>query len=514
MASNAASAKLATKTKSGGKGLAGKRVGRYTLVEALASGGMADIFLARHEGDKGFVKEVALKLLQSRFIDNPTVLGMFEAEARLGAKLSHPSVVDVYDWGEGGQESDDRFIAMEYIRGKTLTEVMLRSIEVSRPLPLPFAAYIALQVAEGLAYLQQGIDLMGEPLEVIHRDLSPMNLVVGVSGQTKIIDFGIARQGRRVEEESGGRPGKVSYMSPEQVQARPLDGRTDIFSLGTILYEITVGRRLWRGPTEVVMDRIVEEAPPPPTYLVRDYPPALELVVLKALEKRPEDRYQTAEDMVADLEAYLLETGERVGNRQIARYLHELFAPDNRVSERGARRAQAFLDDEGPGEEEELDFDRSPEDRPGAALARALRAAAPAAVAAAAAGPRPGAAQAAAPGPAAVVSAAPAAGAESPLASTLRADTQPLVAVTGPPPSTAMVDAAPAAGGLASLAGASVASGPPLSPAAPVAPIPVALSGQTSVSSASRRALSKPALVTLVALAAAALGLLWAVLGT
>jgi serine/threonine-protein kinase len=356
-------------SKPGGSRVAGARVGPYRLVEPIASGGMAEIFLARGGADGGFSKELVLKVLQARFGDDDAIVQMFLDEGRLGAVLSHPCVVDVYDAGE---DAGAHFIAMEHIRGKTLTEVVLRAIEVGRPLPLPLSAFIVLQVAEGLAYLQRGIDPDGAPLHVVHRDLSPMNLVVGVSGQTKIIDFGIAKRGTSVKEESGARPGKVSYMSPEQVRGLALDGRSDLFSLGTILYELTVGRRLWRGAPEVAMRRVVEETPPPPTYVRRDYPPALELVVLKALAKRPEDRYASADELADDLEAYLLETGERIGTRQIARFLHDLFAPGTKSSEQGAARARAFLDDERDGGDV-LDFDRPFDDRPGAAFARAVR---------------------------------------------------------------------------------------------------------------------------------------------
>src|SRR4051812_38756144 len=156
-----------------------------------------------------------------------------------------------------------------------------------------------------------GTDHHRRPFRIIHRDISPYNLVVSFSGQTKIIDFGIAREGDAPEPESGARPGKVSYMSPEQVQGSKLDGRSDIFSLGTILYEITLGKRLWRGAKEVVMRRIVDEQPPPPTYVNRAYPPALELIVLRALEKRPENRYPTAGELFEDLEAYLVASGAR-----------------------------------------------------------------------------------------------------------------------------------------------------------------------------------------------------------
>ena len=184
--------------------------------------------------------------MQERFSDNPQVVKMFLEEARLGAELNHPHIVDVFEIGE----SDGlRFIAMEYLEGRTLNDVVTRGLEVARPLPRTYAAYVVAQVAEALAYLQAGLPGRGRQTPVVHRDISPPNVIVGYAGGTKLIDFGIARRAdARPDEEAGLRPGKVSYMSPEQVRGEPLDGRSDIFSLGTILYEITLGRRLWRGP--------------------------------------------------------------------------------------------------------------------------------------------------------------------------------------------------------------------------------------------------------------------------
>jgi serine/threonine protein kinase len=350
------------------KSLKGQRLGRYTLVEHLASGGMAEIFLARHEASGDFSKDLVLKILQSRYSEHEDVVRMFLDEARLGAKLNHPNIVDVYDVGE---ENGMRYIAMEHIPGKTLTDVVRRSIEIATPLPLDHAAYLIAETAAGLAYMHDGTDNRRRPFRIIHRDISPSNLIVSFSGQTKIIDFGIAREGEGTEAESGARPGKVSYMSPEQVQGQKLDGRSDIFSLGTILYEITLGKRLWRGPKEVVMRRIVEEKPPPPTYVDRAYPPALELIVLRALEKRPENRYATAGQMFEELEAYLVASGARTRNHQIAQYLHDLFASDAEATEMGVRRARAFAEDD-DGDDDDLDFDR-PTPGAGKALADALR---------------------------------------------------------------------------------------------------------------------------------------------
>jgi hypothetical protein len=357
------------------KDLKGKRVGRFELVEHLASGGMAEIFLARHEQEGGFAKELVLKVLQARYAENPEVVRMFHDEARLAAKLNHPNVVDVY---EVGTDEGMRFIAMEHVRGKTLTELVRRAIEVSKPLPLDHAAYLVAETAAGMAYMHDGNAGRGRPFRIVHRDISPSNLIISFSGQVKIIDFGIARESEGADgrplPDSRARPGKVSYMSPEQVQGGTLDGRSDIFSLGTILYEIALGRRLWRGPKEIVMRRIVEEKAPPPTYVNRAFPPALEIIIMRTLEKNPANRYQSAGELFQDLEGYLVAAGARTRNHHIAQCLHELFAADAQISEMGVRRARAFEDDD-QDTGADLDFDRPA--GAGKAFADALRSGGP-----------------------------------------------------------------------------------------------------------------------------------------
>jgi eukaryotic-like serine/threonine-protein kinase len=217
-------------------------------------------------------------------------------------------------------------------------------------------------------------------MHVVHRDVSPTNVIIGDSGQVKLIDFGIARQGTAIKDEAGMRPGKASYMSPEQAQGAALDGRSDLFSLGTILYEITVGRRLWRGSRANSIRRIVEEKPVPPTYVRHDYPGDLEMIVLRALEKKPEDRYQSAHEFAEALQYFLQDSGARMrSHHQLARYLHEIYSPEAeaQITEDGLRQARIFAEGDEDGRQEDveaLDFDQAPADGPGAALARALRA--------------------------------------------------------------------------------------------------------------------------------------------
>src|SRR5579863_708356 len=325
--------------------LVGQRVGRYTVLSHLASGGMAELYIARQEAMGGFEKQVVLKILQSRYARNSRVVQMFLDEARLAAKLNHPAIVHVYDVAdEGGL----KYIAMEYIHGETIADIVKRGIDADRYLPLEHAVHIVRQTAAGLAYAHERREPDGRVVRIVHRDVSPTNVLVTYEGQTEIVDFGIARAQDELREETGILPGKASYMSPEQVRGEAVDHRSDIFALGIILYELTLCQRLYRGPAEGVMRRIVNERIQPPTAIRRDYPAALELIVMRALEKRPDDRYQTAQEMHDDLEEFLNESGLRAGNRRVAIYMNELFAPD-----------AAAVGGAGAGDEQEaLDFDR------------------------------------------------------------------------------------------------------------------------------------------------------------
>jgi serine/threonine-protein kinase len=237
---------------------------------------------------------------------------------------------------------------MEYIHGETIADIVKRGLAVDRYLPLEHAVHIVSQTAAGLAYAHERKEADGHVVRIVHRDVSPTNILVSYEGQTEIVDFGIARAQDELREESGILPGKASYMSPEQVRGEVVDHRSDIFALGIILYELTLCQRLYRGPAEAVMKRIVNERVQPPTAIRRDYPAALELIVMRALEKRAEDRYQSAQQMHDDLEEFLDESGLRSGNRRVAIYMSELFAPG----------AAAGGGGEAVDEPEALDFDR------------------------------------------------------------------------------------------------------------------------------------------------------------
>ncbi|HEV3033067.1 MAG TPA: serine/threonine-protein kinase [Polyangia bacterium] len=337
-----------------------RQVGRYRIVRHLASGGMAELYIARQEAMGGFEKEIVVKILQPRYAENPRVVQMFLDEARLAAKLNHQSIVHVYDVAEDGGM---KYIAMEYIRGETLTEIVKHGLAAGKYLPLEHAVHVARQAAAGLAYAHTWREPDGHLMRIVHRDVSPTNILVTTEGQTKIVDFGIARAQDELREESGIRPGKASYMSPEQVRGEGVDTRSDIFSLGVILYELALGQRLFRGPAEVVMKRIAAEKVAPPTAVRRDFPPALELIIMRALEKRPEDRYQSAEDMRVDLEEFLADEGLRTGSRRVALYMKEIFPREGEPAPApapaaGVDQGAVPLDVRVRDDSEELNFDR------------------------------------------------------------------------------------------------------------------------------------------------------------
>ncbi|HSN25461.1 MAG TPA: serine/threonine-protein kinase, partial [Kofleriaceae bacterium] len=327
--------------------------GRYTLLRRLAIGGMAEIYLARQAAMAGFEKEVVIKVLRQELADDPRIVEMFLDEAKIGAQLNHPNIVHVYDVDEN---EGIPYIAMEYIVGEELNELCRRGLQHGRFLPLEHAVEVMRQAAAGMGYFHakrgaEGTSLSNEPLDIVHLDISPSNLLVTQDGFLKIIDFGIARAKGQASR-TDVLPGKLSYMSPEQAARKEVDHRSDIFSLGIVLYEITVGRRLFRGPAEQVVQRLIDAQIEAPTFARRNFPPALESIVMRALEKHPEDRYQTAYDLADDLESFLRDEKLHSGPVRIARYLDMLA-----IASGGTRRPELISEAEARAGGDELDFD-------------------------------------------------------------------------------------------------------------------------------------------------------------
>jgi len=305
--------------------LAPERIGRYQLIERLAVGGMAEIFLARVSGLEGFEKLVVVKRVLPELDVDANFLAMFLDEARLAALLSHPNIAEVYDIG---CDDGSYFFAMEFVHGKNLNQLLTSLARTpARRMPIAQAVTIAIGAAAGLHHAHEKVDLGGRPLSIVHRDVSPSNIVVRYDGCVKVVDFGIAKAASQHETTRVGTiKGKFAYMSPEQCRGRPIDRRSDIFSLGIVLYEMTTGRRLFRGATDKdVVRQIALGKPPAPSRLVPGYPPALEHIVLRALARERDERYASAEELQLALEDFALEARLSVSQVGVARLMERLY---------------------------------------------------------------------------------------------------------------------------------------------------------------------------------------------
>ncbi len=276
------------------------RVGRYEVVGHLATGGMAEILLARLLGLSGFERVVVVKRILPHLARTESFVGMFLDEARIVAALHHQNVVQVY---ELGREGGDLFLAMEYLQGESAAGLLKRLRTRNEPLGYDLAAFIVAEACAGLHAAHELKDKDEEPQHLVHRDVSPQNLFVTYAGEVKVIDFGIAKTGDRVTRtEAGQLKGKFQYMSPEQCRGAKLDRRSDIFALGNVLYELTTGRQLFKRASELqVLKAITDEPVLPPSRLLPDYPASLETICLRALARDRRERYPTAAAMRTDL---------------------------------------------------------------------------------------------------------------------------------------------------------------------------------------------------------------------
>jgi serine/threonine-protein kinase len=323
------------------------RFGKYTLLRKLAVGGMAELFLALQRSVAGFEKLIVVKRVLPHLAKDSSFIEMLLAEARIAATLNHPNVGHIYDVGS----VDGQFyIAMEHIHGEDLRSLVrqMRQMNVTT-FPVEHALAIALGCCAGLAYAHDKRDLDGEPMGIVHRDVSPQNVLVTFTGDVKLVDFGIAKAGRgQVEDTGSGQlKGKVPYMSPEQARGEVLDNRSDIFSLGIMLFELCTGRRLFRGKNEMeTLRKIVEEEYPRPRELNPSLSPRLEEIILRALEKSPERRYQSARDMQVDLEDLIRAEQLKVSPVSLGAWMADLFrdqlAEQKQILQEGRQLAEAI----------------------------------------------------------------------------------------------------------------------------------------------------------------------------
>ena len=308
--------------------VAGQRIGKYQLIRRLAQGGMAELFLARATGLEGFQKVCAIKRILPHLAKDADFVEMFLAEARLSAKLEHPNIVPVFDFGKAG---DDYFFAMPYIHGRDLLAILRGSQKKQIRLPLAQAISVAIGVASGLHYTHEQVGYDGEPLGIVHRDISPANVMVTFDGHIKVADFGIAKAAAQTTvTKVGVRKGKAAYMSPEQVRGDDLDRRSDVFSIGVVLWEMVTMRRLFRGDNDLsIMHRIVTTVAPPPSSAASDLPTALDAVIGRCLHPDPSQRYQTAQELQQALKQFASDYELEVGPAAMAAYLEQVFGPQD-----------------------------------------------------------------------------------------------------------------------------------------------------------------------------------------
>ena len=304
----------------------GEKFGVYDLLRKVAQGGMAEVFLAERQGALGgFSQQVAIKRIYPHLAQDPELASMFFDEARIASKLHHPNIVQIYDLG---QIEGFFYLAMEYVHGRDLRSICEQGIERDLFLPIPLAVRIIADAAAGLHFAHVQRDEHGQPMNIVHRDVSPQNILIGLNGGVKLCDFGIAKAEERITHTRTGQlKGKFGYMSPEQAAhgMSTLDGRSDVFSLGIVLYEITAITRLFRGKSDFDTIRMVTEQPiAPPSRVRSGYPLDLEAIVLKALQRDPAQRFQSAEQLQLALEDWLIEHRAKASSAHLAHYMREL----------------------------------------------------------------------------------------------------------------------------------------------------------------------------------------------
>ncbi len=322
--------------------------GQYEILERIASGGMAELYKAKRTGVEGFQKIVAIKKILPHLADDEAFVTMFADEAKLAAQLNHPNIIHIYDLGK--IQAGGYFIAMEYVDGRDLKTIQQSGRALGIPLPVPLAVYVASKVASALDYAHRRRDAEGHELNIVHRDVSPQNILISYEGDIKLCDFGIAKAASKASKtQSGALKGKIQYMSPEQAWGKPIDRRSDLFSLGVVLHELLTGERLFGGDTDInVLEKVRSAEVAPPSRFNPEVPQNLDTVVLKALAKEPDDRYANASDLLRDLDSVLYSYTPAPGSADVAIYLHRLQAEEGAVAEAQAREAAQAVEESEP----------------------------------------------------------------------------------------------------------------------------------------------------------------------
>jgi serine/threonine protein kinase len=296
--------------------------GKYQLIEPLGKGGMAEVWRALIKGPAGFSRSVVLKRILPHLAQDRAFVEMFISEAQTSAKLSHPNIIQVYELGEVGGEY---FIAMEYVRGLDLSSLANMHLRDIGPIPIAVTAHVLREVCRALAYAHEFRDEDGRRMRLIHRDVSPSNIMLSDEGAVKLLDFGIAKALAETGQtmQTGSLKGKFAYMAPEQLEGNDFDQRADIFSAGIVMYEMLTGQRLFRGKNDLQTIALVKATEVKPPSLVReDLPPELDRICLRALARQPDARFQTARAMAQELDEIVHRL--KVGLPEVARLVNAL----------------------------------------------------------------------------------------------------------------------------------------------------------------------------------------------
>lgn len=301
--------------------------GKYLLVRRLAVGGMAEIYLAKSRGAEGFQRDVVIKRILPSYSEDEAFVSMFIDEARIAARLHHPNIVQVYDFA---QAEDSYYIAMEYVDGRDLRKVLDRGLKTGKRLTPLRAMHVVADIAAGLRHAHNARSEDGLPLNVVHRDVSPHNIVLAFGGEAKILDFGIAKAAARsTKTRAGTVKGKCSYMSPEQARGKPLDGRSDMFALCAIGWEILAGRKLFEGDSDfAILNAVLTQDIPPPSSVNPDVPPELDAILLKGLERDRDARHPDMAALEKELRNFEFRHAKGLDEIAVAPYLADLFADE------------------------------------------------------------------------------------------------------------------------------------------------------------------------------------------
>lgn len=301
--------------------------GKYLLLERVNVGGMAEVFIAKAFGVEGFERIVAIKRILPTMAEDLEFIQMFLDEARISVQLNHPNIVHIHDLGK---HDTSYYIAMAYVAGRDVRAILERYRRQREIMPTAQAVYIASRICRGLDYAHRKKDALGQDLHIIHRDVSPQNILVSYQGEVKIIDFGIAKAANRSQKTQAGiLKGKFGYMSPEQVRGLPIDRRSDIFAVGVILYEMLTGEKLFVGESDFsTLEKVRNAEVPSPRKLNPAVPAGLEKVMLKALAREQEDRYQWASELEQDLLRFLMAGDATYSPRDLSLFLKQAFGED------------------------------------------------------------------------------------------------------------------------------------------------------------------------------------------